>query len=191
MSRLFYAAPDRDLLRELARAPAARSAELQLGEIEDGAIANGYAAAYQTLREACRGADPAAVRTEYDDLFMGAGKALVTLYTSAYGAPHAPDRYLVALREQLASWGLARRDAVFEVEDHVSAICDVMRWLIQLDRPLTVQRGFFDEFVYAALGRFCEAVIATPGASFYRAVAQLARALLAVEHAAFDLHIGE
>ena len=46
------------------------------------------------------------------------------------------------------AWGLVRREAVYEVEDHVSAVCDVMRWLIEHDRPLEVQQGFFDEFVF-------------------------------------------
>ena len=105
--------------------------------------------------------------------------------------PNAPDRHLLALRAHLAAWGLARRDAVFEVEDHVSAVCDVMRWLIEHDRPLEEQLPFFNDFVYTGVGTFCDAIDAAATTSFYRAVAAVARAFLLVEKEAFDLHATE
>ena len=65
----------------------------------------GWFAAWRELQEACRSAYPAVVRQEYDSLFVGVGKAPVTPYLSAYAEPHAPDRYLLALREQLGRVG--------------------------------------------------------------------------------------
>ena len=199
ISRLFYGPPDVDLLKALAGEPEAAPAGLalepagglELERIEEDVTPAGYAGAYAALREICAGADLRSVHEEYDELFISAGKALITPYTSGYAYPNAPDRHLVALREQLVGWGLARRDSVFEVEDHVSAICDVMRWLIEHDRPLAVQRAFFDEFVYAGVGTFCDAINANPGTSFYRAVAGLARAFLGVEREAFDMDVEE
>src|SRR5688572_13765185 len=74
ISRLFSAPPDAALLRGLAAAP-------------DGSEEGGetpFLDAWRTLRAACADADPETVRAEFDDLFVGVGKAPVTPYTSAY-----------------------------------------------------------------------------------------------------------
>ena len=124
-------------------------------------------------------------------MFIGAGKALVTPYMSGYSLPNAPDRHLVSLREQLSAWGLTRRDAVFELEDHVSAICDAMRWLIEGEHPLDVQRAFFENYVYKGVGPFADAVHARAASAFYRAAAALTRAFLVVEKEGFALLASE
>jgi TorA maturation chaperone TorD len=195
ISRLFYAAADEALLRQLASAAplpdpesAALPQETEGGEDSD---ATAYADAFRALQHAAREANADAVRQEYDDFFVGAGKALVTPYTSGYVQPHSPDRHLLALRELIAKWGLSRREAVFEVEDHVSALCDVMRWLIERDRPLEEQESFFTDFVYTGLMAFCNAIDANPNACFYRVVARLARAFLTIEKQGFELQGAE
>jgi TorA maturation chaperone TorD len=71
--------------------------------------------AWRGLQEACRAAYPAVVRQEYDTLFVGTGKSEVTPYLSGYAESAAPDRFLVRLRDQLDTWGLARRVGVGEV----------------------------------------------------------------------------
>jgi TorA maturation chaperone TorD len=194
VSRLFYAPPDAELLRQLSAEPELQMQEeddLQLVTWEKEPSETPYTRAFRLLQEASRNAQIELLRQEYDDLFAGAGKALVTPYTSGYAVPHAPDRYLLALREHLVAWGLARRDQVFEIEDHVSAVCDVMRWLIERERPMEVQLAFFNEFVYTGVGTFCDAIDARAGTPFYRAVAGVARTFLAIEKEAFDLHAAE
>jgi TorA maturation chaperone TorD len=192
ISRLFYGPADAALLQQLgahAEPVLEPSDELQLVGLDPDIQASPYSTAFDALQQACRNADPVALRQEYDDLFAGAGKALVTPYTSGYAVPHAPDRHLLALREHLVAWGLVRRDAVFEIEDHVSAVCDVMRWLIQRERPVQEQLAFFNEFVYTGVGTFCDAIDARATTAFYKAVAGLARSFLTVEKEAFDLQM--
>jgi TorA maturation chaperone TorD len=193
VSRLFYGPPDADFLRGLTAASGdAASSTTETAEadraLNKASSPIGYADAFLALQRAGRFADLESLREEYDDLFIGAGAARVTPYTSGHALPSAPDRHLVALREQLAAWGLARRDSVFEVEDHVSAVCDAMRWLIQAGHLLEEQRIFFDTYVYAGVGAFCEAVAASADTSFYRAAAALTRAFLAIEKESFELH---
>jgi TorA maturation chaperone TorD len=180
VSRLFYAPPDPNLLAEVSQSTA--GAEEEVG---DGATS--LAAAWRDLREACGSAYPAIVRQEYDNLFIGVGKAAVTPYLSGYAEPHSPDRYLVRLRQQLDAWGLARRDSVFEVEDHVSGGCDVMRWLIEGGRSLVEQRTFFESFLYPGAILFCAAVQNTPALTFYQHVARFAGRFFEVEKAAFEM----
>jgi TorA maturation chaperone TorD len=190
---LFYAPPDADIVHGLLAAgcEADPSEERAAPEVEDASAPLGYADAFLALQLAARASDLDTLRQQYDETFIGAGKALVTPYTSGYAAPHAPDRHLVALRERLAMWGLGRRDSVFEVEDHVSAICDAMRWLIEAGRPLDEQRAFFDEFLDTPVGLFADAVKATAPAPFYPAAAALIHALLAIEKQSFALHAAE
>ena len=180
IGRLFYDAPDSILLAQLCRAeaePAGNNAPLDR--------------AWQSLRDACGHAYPVAVKQEYDSLFVGVGKSEVTPYTSHYVTGNSPDRHLVRLRERLDQLGLARRSATFEVEDHVSGICDVMRILIEDGHALPEQSLFFKEFVYAGVTPFCDAVAIATSAVFYRPVAEFAHAFLEVERQAFEMHEAE
>jgi TorA maturation chaperone TorD len=191
LSRLFYGAPDAALLAGIEQSanPAMDNATATAPALAhvDGA-ANPCARTFSELQAIARIADVDALRQTYDDLFIGAGKAPITTYTAGYAAPHAPDRHLLELREWIAAWGLRRRDGVFETEDHVSAICDVMRWLIEHDCAIEAQRDFFDRFVYAGTDAFCTAIHSASSRPFYYALASLAQAFLAVEKEAFDLH---
>lgn len=179
VSRLFYAPPDPNLLAEICGGgqEAERKGDGNSGLIE----------AWRGLQEICRSTYPAVVRQEHDTLFIGVGKALVTPYLSAYAEPSSPQRYLVRLREQLAAWGLARRERVFEVEDHISGVSDVMRCLIEGRQPLEEQQRFFESFVYPGAVLFCAAVQETDSARFYKQVAAFAQAFLELEKAAFEM----
>ena len=175
ISRLFYAPADPNLLAEICGSGAA------------GEGGGGRYGAWRGLQEACRSAYPAILRQEYDNLFVGVGRAAVTPYLSGYAEASSPDRYLVRLREQLAAWGLGRREGVFEVEDHLSGVSDVMRWLIQERRPLEQQREFFEVFVYRGAIPFCAAVQKAPTASFYKPAAAFASSFFELEKAAFAM----
>ena len=180
IGRLFYEAPDSILLAQL-RPPDGN----EVGE--DPPIAR----AWRALHESCRNAYPVVIRQEFDSLFVGVGKSEVTPYTSHYIRGIAPDRHVVQLRERLDDLGLARRDAAFEVEDHVSGICDVMRALIVSGQSLSEQSRFFREFVYPGAFPFCDAVTRASSAAFYRYVAAFARAFFDVEREAFEMHDSE
>ena len=178
VGRLFYGPADPNLLAEIAQGVSAAE-----GEAEEG----GLTGAWRALQDACRAAYPALIRQEYDTLFVGVGRAEVTPYLSAYAEPASPDVYLVRLRQQLAEWGLARRENVVEVEDHVSGISDVMRRLIEARHPLAVQRQFFDAFVHPGAISFCAAAQNSPSASFYRQVALFAKSFYELEKRAFEM----
>jgi TorA maturation chaperone TorD len=176
IGRLFYDAPDSMLLAEICRD--ATESPASAGEMGD---------AWRALRAAAKIAYPALLKQEYDALFVGVGKAQVTPYTSNYVKSTAPDRHLVRLREQLGQWGLVRRSAASEVEDHVSGLCDVMRHLILEGHAEGDQRSFFKEFVHPGVTPFLDAVNAAAAVVFYRLVADLARAFLEIERVAFEM----
>jgi TorA maturation chaperone TorD len=174
VSRLFFGPPDRAFVDQMT-ATAAEDGETPLIQ------------AWRDLAEACRSAQLDAVRQEYDDLFISVGKAPVTLYTAHYAAPQGPDRHLVTLREQLSAWGLARGEQVGETEDHVSGVCDVMRWLIETQHSEAEQRRFFFAFIDPAGSPLCAAATCAPDADFYKRVAHFAQTFFELEREAFNL----
>ena len=183
LARLFYAPPDANLVSELRlAAPPPDDGESLTAEGEV------LKAAWAQLVEACASAFPARLEEEHLQLFVGVGKAEVTPYLSAYLVRSESDSPLARLRGQLAAWGLARREESMEPEDHVSALCETMRWLIVGQKAeLEVQRQFFLEYLYTGGSRFCTAVNACDNARFYRHPAKLLQALLDVEHRAFEI----
>ncbi|MGE5523353.1 MAG: molecular chaperone [Rhodospirillaceae bacterium] len=174
IGRLLYGGPDAGLAAYIADEPG-----------NDEAVP--LAQAWQALQGACRDADLAQVGLEYDDLFVGVGKAPVTLYTSGYAAPHAPDRHLLALRNRLDDLGLARRATAGETEDHIAALCDAMRCLIENGHGVDAERRFFFEFVAPAVEPLCAAIEADGRSPFYRTVARFLQSFYEVERAGFEL----
>ena len=174
VGRLMYGAPDVAFASYIVQQPS-----------NDDAVR--LALAWKALQAACRDADREQVRLEYDDLFVSVGKAPVTLYTSGYVSPQAPDRHLLALRNALDALGLARRTEAGETEDHISALCDTMRWLIESGQSLAAQRRFFFDFVAPAIEPLCAAIAGNPQAAFYRTVAAYLLAFYEVERTGFEL----
>lgn len=183
IGRLFYAPPDADLIRQIAASTNAGGKDAS----EQGGSASDLAQAWLAMQAACAKSNPELAGQEHEALFIGIGKAPVTPYTSGYAAPIAPDRHLVQLRQQLGEWGLARQDTVFDSEDHVSGLCDVMRYLIETNQSIDMQKQFFETFAQTGAVPLCDAVIHNGNAVFYRQVAVLAKAFFEVEKAAFDM----
>jgi TorA maturation chaperone TorD len=175
IARLFQAAPDSQLISQLLAAPRIE------GEGELGA-------SWREMIEACRTAFPAALESEHTDLFVGTGKSLVTPYLSYYLRRHGNDNPLVELRAQLGRWGIARREGVAEYEDHISGVCETMRFVIAVQqRNPEEQQVFFERFVYPGAAAFCDALSALNQARFYRLVARFARAFFEIEKSAFEI----
>jgi TorA maturation chaperone TorD len=178
LARLFYAGPDAGLLANIA------DATLSGGE------QTALAAAWSALASAARATDAQAARLEYDQLFVGTGKAEVTPYASFYLAETGREKILVGLRDELGSLGLQRAQRVLEPEDHLAALFDIMRHLISMgseDAALQKQQRFFDRYLAGSYRAFCDAISACEKSSFYKHVAHFAEAFLVVEHEAFKV----
>jgi TorA maturation chaperone TorD len=172
LARLFYGPPDKALLEGIAATPI------------DG---EGLGPTWRELSHAAASADPGKVREEYEERFVGTGKAPVTLYTSAYTTRYTNETPLAALRGELAAMGLARRDGAHEPEDHIAALCDTMRHLIAGQRELAEQQRFFHKWIAPAAAPLCDAIDNDPGTVFYRHVSRFARAYFHLEQTAFEM----
>ena len=176
LARLFYAPPDQALLDSLAAEPELEGAE---GDLDR---------AWRELASAASQSDPREIKAEFDTAFVGTGKAPVTLYACAYSIRYTNEAPLAQLRGELASLGLGRRADVAEPEDHIAALCEVMRYLIaEHKRDLSEQRAFFQRWIWPGAVPLCDAISRSDATSFYRAVAAFAKAFLELEHSAFQL----
>ena len=181
LARLFYAAPDAQFLGALLRGPEADPASAS-------APSTALDKAWRELIDGCRHAFPALLDHEHTELFIGTGKAEITPYLGHYTMRHQSDTPLVELRQQLAEWGIAKRENATEPEDHIAGLCETMRFAIAVQhRSLEEQRNFFERFLYEGAMRFCVAVLASKNARFYRRVAELARAFFGIEREAFSM----
>ena len=180
LARLWMAAPDEALLAQF------RVAVTQAPQ--QGAFLE---APWGALVAAMRATSVDAAAAEYDALFQGVGKPEVFLYGSFYLSGFLNERPLAALREALAALGLARDETRGETEDHIAAVCEVMRYLIAGDDAavcnLERQRRFFRAQLQPWGEKLCDAVQAHPRAQLYAALAAFTRAFLQVETQGFDL----
>jgi TorA maturation chaperone TorD len=181
LARMAYAAPDAPLLASLAQAEPIPSSG-------DGELSR----AWEALSRASSAMDADAAAEEYEALFVGMGKAPVSLYAGHYlGAP-AADHPRVRLQADFAAFGLGLREDSTEPEDHFAALFEVMRVLVAGGKgrePATLaeQKRFFEAFLARGARALFDAVTRAEKANYYRRVAGLGVAFLAIEAESFEL----
>lgn len=180
LARLLYAAPDAGLLRNIALADEIAVPQSALAE------------AWQGLQAASSVMEAEAAVQEYEQVFIGLGQGEVMPYMSWHLTGFLMEEPLAHLRDDLAALGLARLAAVGEPEDHIAALCEVMRLLTAGDAEtapaaLQRQREFFGRFLRPWYAKFAAQLEAAPSANYYRVVARLLRVFMDVEAQAFEM----
>ena len=129
LARLFAAGPDEALLRALAQSTGSITGD---GELAQAWNALAAAAMHTSARDAT---------LEFDETFVGVGKAPVSTYLSHYHPGPRKEAVLVDLRDTLVQLGLARTAASAEPEDNLTAVLEVMRHLVASGSdPKSLQR---------------------------------------------------
>lgn len=180
LARLFAGGPDDALVGNLATAE-------PLPEAADAALSQ----AWQSLVDASNEADAEDACEEYDRLFVGVGKAPVSIYAGFHGGAPAVDHPRVRMQADLAALGL-ERTAPQEPEDHFALIFEAMRVLVaggagREPAPVAEQKRFFERHVKPGAARFFAAVGAAQQAGYYRRVAAVGAAFIALEDESFRL----
>jgi TorA maturation chaperone TorD len=181
LARLFVGGPDGPLLAALAAAePLPREADPRLAQ------------AWADLSRASSAMDADAGKAEYDDLFVGVGKAAVSIYAGHYIGAGAVGHPRVRLQSDLAELGLGRPAGQNEPEDHLAGLFEVMRVLAaggagRGPAAIADQKRFFENYLEMGAPGFFNAVIASDKANYYRKVAALGLAFMAIESEGFAL----
>lgn len=181
LSHLFFSAPSPVFLQQIAG-----SCDTVIDD------ASPLSAAWRGLCDAARRADATAVRGEFDTVFVSTGKPPVSLYASSYMAGRLRGQLLAELRDDLARMGYARAEESSEYEDHLSALCDVMRGLIvDEENPaeaFAAQQVFFRNYLAPWFSKMCAAINDSGQTAFYRPVAAFAHAFFINESEYFELN---
>jgi len=184
LSHLFAAPPADELLQAIAESP-----DLILGS--ESPLAVSWAALVAGVDQY----GGAAAREQFSRLFVSTAKPPVAVYGSSYTHGPAQGNFLAELRGELARRGFGSRSGGAEFEDHLSAVCDVMRMLIieandgdEDDSAFADQQAFFSGYLQPWVSRFVDALAAEAGTdSFYARVAAFASAFFVNETEYFDI----
>ena len=181
LANLFYRAPDDRLLQAIMIAPEPVAEN-------DRALADAWSA----LATSSGVVTADALGEEFETLFIGVGRAPVMLYGSFYQAGFLNEKPLADLRTDLARMGFARDGGARETEDHLAALCDVMRAMILGDvanvpASLDEQKGFFLKHLQPWVIGCCDATIKNDNSNYYKRVAAFAKAFFVIEIQAFEM----
>lgn len=174
------------LARLLARAPGPALLN-DLGLLRGDATPLGLA--QLALAEAARATDASAVATEYLNLFIGVGRGELLPYASFYRTGFLHERPLAEVRQDMARLGLARQENVFEPEDHIASLFEIMAGLAggTFEAPPEAGAAFFERHIAPWAPRLMADLAASPSARFYSKVARLGAVWLDIEQTAQSL----
>lgn len=181
IARFFQMPLDQELLDQIAAT----------ADQHDAADEAPLAKVWMDVVEVAKNNPAKAWHDEFDLNFISVGKPNVVLNGSFYMAGHLNEKPLVNIRKALESFGLEAAEEVTETEDHISALSEVMRYLIAGDdveiSNLTNQRVFFNAHIRPWFEDLCDAIEDIPEMHLYRPIAALTREFLAIEEQSFDM----
>lgn len=185
LASLFYRAPGDSMLHAMMLS-AGPDCQADAGAPDD--LAKTWAA----LAAASAAVSHDAVEEEYAAVFVGVGRPPVMLFGSYYLSGFMNEKPLAELRSDLIALGFARDPQVTEPEDHLAALCDVMRALILADvadapASLAQQKNFFVKHMQPWVVQCCDATMQNEKTNYYRKVAGFAQAFFAIEMQAFAM----
>jgi TorA maturation chaperone TorD len=145
--------------------------------------------AHIELAQAAERADPDAVQREYFDLFVGVGRGELLAYGSYYLTGFLQERPLARVRGDLGELGIERAEGLFEPEDHIAFLCEVMAGLAagRFDTEPGADRRFFERHLKPWAPRFFADLEVARFAKFYRPVATVGRLFMEIEAEAFAM----
>jgi len=134
---------------------------------------------------------PKAVASEFNKLFIGLGRGELLPYASYYMTGFLNEKPLALLRDDLVARGLARSETVFEPEDNIASLMEVMGALIvgRFGAPAKIddQRVFYNRHIGPWARHFFADLEGAQNSVLYAAVGKLGRLFMDIEAEAFRL----
>lgn len=147
--------------------------------------------AITALAKMARITKPRTLESEYNRLFIGLGRGELLPYASYYLTGFLNEKPLALLRRDMAARGLARAQNVFEPEDNIASLMEMMGAMIVgrfgVQATLEEQKTFFNRHVGPWAAHFFSDLEAAKNSVFYAPVGTVGRVFMGIESEAFRL----
>jgi len=133
---------------------------------------------------------PGSIEEEFNTLFIGLTRGELLPYASYYMTGFLHEKPLAALRRDMARLGIERARNVFEPEDSMASLCEMMAGLIRGDfgpGGLRPQKDFFNAHVVLWAEHFFTDLEGAKASIFYAPVGSIGRAFVGIEREAFRM----
>tara|TARA_Y100001933_G_C18794415_1_gene478051 strand:- start:69 stop:698 length:630 start_codon:yes stop_codon:yes gene_type:complete len=152
---------------------------------------SGLGQAIQALARVAAVSSPRAVESEFTALFIGLGRGELLPYASYYLTGFLNEKPLASLRRDMAARGMRRADNVYEPEDNIASLMEMMAGLIRgrfgAPASLADQKTFFGRHVGPWAGHFFADLEAARSSVLYASVGAVGRVFMEIEAEGFRM----
>lgn len=145
----------------------------------------------RALATVAAGTTPEAARTEFEALFIGLGRGELMPYASYYLTGFLNEKPLATLRTEMARLGVTRAANVYEPEDNIASLCEIMAGLIRgrfhETAPLDEQKRVFNAHLGSWAGHFFSDLEGAKASVLYAPIGAIGRAFMEIEKEAFRM----
>ena len=143
------------------------------------------------LARVAKASKPKKVASEFNALFIGLGRGELLPYASYYLTGFLNEKPLAALRNDMATRGITRAPNVYEPEDNIASLMEMMAGMI-VGRFGTVasvedQRAFFNKHIGPWATHFFSDLEGAKNSVLYASVGAVGKALMEIEREAFRM----
>ncbi len=132
-----------------------------------------------------------AAESEFNALFIGVGRGELLPYASYYLTGFLNEKPLAVLRNDMASLQISRAANVFEPEDNIASLCEMMAGMItgRFGKPASLdrQKEFFNRHIGPWAGHFFADLEGAKGSVLYAPVGAIGRVFMEIEKQAFRM----
>jgi len=176
LSALLAGPADQDLL---SRTAALNGDDSDLGQ------------AVGTLARVAKATNGKAVESEFNALFIGLGRGELMPFASYYLTGFLNEKPLASLRADMAGLRITRAPNVFEPEDNIASLLEMMAGMIRgrfgEPTPVSKQKDFFFRHIAPWAEHFFSDLEAAQNSVFYAPVGTVGKAFMAIETQAFRM----
>lgn len=134
---------------------------------------------------------PEQARREFHDLFVGLGRGELLPYASYYMTGFLNEKPLAKLRQDMVRLRIERAPSVYEPEDNIGSLCEMMAGLIlgRFTAPLSLtdQRDFFATHLSPWAGHFFADLEGAEYSLLYAPVGTVGARFIEIEKEAFRM----
>ena len=147
--------------------------------------------AISSLARVAKVSKPASVVSEFNAMFIGLGRGELLPYASYYLTGFFNEKPLATLRRDMAVRGITRAQNVYEPEDNIASLLEMMGGLVvgRFGAPATLsdQREFFNKHISPWAAHFFSDLEAAKNSVLYASVGAVGKAFMAIEAESFRM----